>query len=123
MAGLIMGYISLCIIPLVIIAMITIPALLRARGEANESVVVSSFRTITKAEIAYLSSNGGDYGALSDLQSAGLLDHAFPNKDGYVYAINTTGSDYTISAYPTSMNGGRYGYYSVPDCVVRYSSA
>jgi len=32
------------------------------------------------------------------------------------------GPDYTATATPASSNTGRFGYYSTPDAVVRYST-
>src|SRR6185436_17516672 len=91
---------------ILIIATIAIPSLLRSRQAANESPAVATVRTMTTAQVTYLSSSGGRYGGLSNLQTGGLLDNAFPNKGGYTYAIevNTGGTDYTISAYPSSTN-------------------
>src|SRR5215831_10844381 len=108
---------------ILIIATIAIPSLLRSRQAANESAAVASVRTVTTAEITYLSSSGGSYGTIAQLVSAGLLDTGFNGtKSGYVYGIQTTGLDYTITATPASANNGRYGYYSIPDGVVRYST-
>ena len=109
---------------ILIIATIAIPSLLRSRQAANESAAVATVRTMTTAEVTYLSSSGGKYGSLTDLQSAKLLDSSFPAKGGYVYFIETTGAgvDYTIWATPASTNNGRYGYYSTPDGVVRYTT-
>jgi len=108
---------------ILIIATIAIPSLLRSRQAANESAAVAQVRTITTAEITYLSSSGGNYGTIAQLVSAGLLDAGFnQTKGGYNYAITTTGTDYTITANPASTNNGRYGYYSVPDGVVRYAT-
>ena len=109
---------------ILIIATIAIPSLLRSRQAANESAAVASVRTITTAQVTYLSSSGGKYGSLTNLQTAGLVDNSFPNKGGYVYSIDvaTAGTDYTIWASPASTNNGRYGYYSIPDGVVRYST-
>jgi len=108
---------------ILIIATIAIPSLLRSRQAANESAAVASVRTVTTAEITYLSSSGGNYGTVAQLVSAGLLDSVFNGtKGGYNYSIITTGTDYTITANPASPNNGRYGYYSVPDGVVRYST-
>jgi|SoiMethySBSTD1v2_1073268.scaffolds.fasta_scaffold2128913_1 prepilin-type N-terminal cleavage/methylation domain-containing protein len=107
---------------ILIIATIAIPSLLRSRQAANESAAVASTRTITTAEVTYLSSSGGFYGDINQLISAGLLDSAFTGiRSGYTYSIATSGVDYTISATPASTNNGRYGYYSTPDGVVRYS--
>ena len=108
---------------ILIIATIAIPSLLRSRQAANESAAVASVRTVTTAEITYLSGSGGFYGSMAQLIAAGLLDTGFNNtKSGYNYGISTNGLDYTISATPASTNNGRYGYYSVPDGVVRYST-
>src|SRR5881394_4107002 len=89
---------------ILIIATIAIPSLLRSRQAANESAAVASVRTITTAQVTYLSSSGGRYGDLTNLQTAGLLDSSFPNKGGYTYSITTNagGTDYTIAAYPAS---------------------
>ena len=108
---------------ILIIATIAIPSLLRSRQAANESAAVASVRTVTTAEVTYLSSSGGSYGSLTQLVSAGLLDTGFNGtKSGYSYSISNSATDYTIFANPSSTNNGRYGYYSVPDGVVRYST-
>jgi type IV pilus assembly protein PilA len=108
---------------ILIIATIAIPSLLRSRQAANESAAVASVRTITTAEVTYLSSSGGSYGDKPQLVTAGLLDDAFnATRSGYDYNITTNGTDYTIWAQPASANNGRYAYYSIPDGVVRYST-
>jgi prepilin-type N-terminal cleavage/methylation domain-containing protein len=112
---------------ILIIATIAIPSLLRSRQAANESAAVANIRTINTAEVTYLSSSGGNYGDLAALVGAGLIDSTFSNtatapKAGYIYDVTTSGTDYTASAYPASTNTGRWGYYSVPDAVVRYST-
>ena len=110
---------------ILIIATIAIPSLLRSRQAANESAAVANLRTINTAEVTYLSSSAGKYGAMTDLIAAKLLDDTFTGtKAGYNYtiALDSTGSDYTAEAVPASANTGRFGYYSVPDAVVRYST-
>ena len=62
---------------------------------------------------------------MADLIDARLLDDTFTGtKAGYNYSItlDETRSNYTAEAVPASTNTGRYGYYSVPDAVVRYST-
>jgi prepilin-type N-terminal cleavage/methylation domain-containing protein len=109
---------------ILIIATIAIPSLLRSRQAANESASVANVRTVNTAEVTYLSSAGGNYGGITDLITAGLIDSRFTNPvSGYSFTITNTGSDYTVYAYPTSTNTGRYGYYSLPDAVVRYDKA
>src|ERR1043166_2650846 len=109
---------------ILIIATIAIPSLLRSRQAANESAAVATVRTITTAEVTYISSSGaGSWGTLTQLVGAGLLDTGFNGtKSGYNYSISNTASDYTIFATPSASNNRRYAYYSVPDGVVRYST-
>jgi type IV pilus assembly protein PilA len=108
---------------ILIIATIAIPSLLRSRQAANESAAVANLRTINTAQVTYLSSSGGNYGEIQDLIDAGLLDGTFTGvKAGYNFSVDATGSDYTAEATPASPNTGRYGYYSTPDAVVRYST-
>jgi prepilin-type N-terminal cleavage/methylation domain-containing protein len=111
---------------ILIIATIAIPSLLRSRQAAQESSAVSNIRTINTAEVTYLSSNAGNYGSLPELVTAGLLDARFGGTtgvSGYSFSVTASGSDYTASATPTSANAGRWAYYSLPDAVVRYSTA
>ena len=108
---------------ILIIATIAIPSLLRSRQAAQESSAVAQIRTVNTAEVTYLSSNGGNYGSVPELITAGLLDTRFASSvSGYVFAVTASGTDYTASATPTSTNAGRYGYYSTPDAVVRYQT-
>ena len=110
---------------ILIIATIAIPSLLRSRQAANESAAVANLRTINTAEVTYLSSSGGTYGEMDDLIAARLLDDTFTGtKAGYNYdlELDATGNDYTATAVPAASNTGRYGYYSTPDAVVRYST-
>jgi prepilin-type N-terminal cleavage/methylation domain-containing protein len=107
---------------ILIIATIAIPSLLRSRQAANESSAVAELRTINTAQITYLSSSGGNFGSIAQLQSAGLLDSRFSGTmSGYNFNIITTGVDYTATADPASTSTGRYGYYSTPDAVIRWS--
>jgi len=95
------------------------------RGGSNESAAVANLRTISTAEVTYLSSSGGRYGTIEDLIAARLLDDTFTGtKAGYNYTVTSdaTSSGYTAEAVPVSSRTGRYGYYSVPDAVVRYST-
>jgi type IV pilus assembly protein PilA len=108
---------------ILIIATIAIPSLLRSRQAAQESSAVAQVRTVNTAEVTYLSSNGGNYGSIPELITAGLLDNRFASSvSGYTFAVTASGTDYTVNATPTSTNAGRYGYYSTPDAVVRYQT-
>src|SRR5262249_33619980 len=109
---------------ILIIATIAIPSLLRSRQAAQESAAVAQIRTINTAEVTYLSSAGGNYGTVTNLITAGLLDTRFATSvSGYTFNVQASQTDYTAFATPTSTNAGRYGYYSTPDAVVRYQTA
>ena len=106
---------------------IGIPSLLHSHQAANESYAVANLTRISAAEVTYksMSSSGGRYGAIQDLIDAKLLDDTFTNtKAGYNYTmtLDATFNDYTVVAEPAAANSGRYGYYSTPDAVVRYST-
>src|ERR1051326_2472591 len=108
---------------ILIIATIAIPSLLRSRQSAQESSAVAQVRTINTAEVTYLSSNQGTYGDITSLMSQGLLDTRFSGPvSGYTFVVTASGSDYTVAATPTSTNSGRFGYYSLPDAVIRYQT-
>jgi prepilin-type N-terminal cleavage/methylation domain-containing protein len=107
---------------ILIIATIAIPSLLRSRQAANESAAVANLRTVNTAQVTYLST-GGNYGTLAGLIADRLLDEGFTGtKAGYRYTVTASGADYTAEAVPASVNTGRYGYYSTPDAVIRYST-
>jgi type IV pilus assembly protein PilA len=108
---------------ILIIATIAIPSLLRSRQSAQESSAVAQIRTINTAEVTYLSSNGGAYGSLPQLITQGMLDARFSGSvSGYNFTVEASGTDYTASARPSSTNAGRFGYYALPDAVIRYST-
>jgi hypothetical protein len=55
---------------------------------------------------------------------AGLLDTRMNGPmSGYNLAVISTGSDYVAAAVPLSPAANRYGFYSTPDGVIRYSTA
>jgi hypothetical protein len=87
---------------------------------SSESAAVWSLRTINTAQVTYLSVSNGNYGTLQNLIDAGLLDESFLGiKAGYSFGVVAKGSGYVATAVPPT--GGRYGFYSLPDAVVRYS--
>jgi prepilin-type N-terminal cleavage/methylation domain-containing protein len=108
---------------ILIIATIAIPSLLRSRQAANESAAVAELRTINTAEITYFSGSQGNAGDITQLTVAGLLDTRFGGTmSGYNFSITTGGADYTATATPASSSTGRYGYYTTPDAVIRWST-
>src|SRR5262249_41994914 len=106
---------------ILIIATIAIPNLMRSRQAAQEASAVAQVRTINTAEVTYLSSNQGNYGDIPSLIAQGLLDSRFGGPvSGYNFVVTASATDYTVTATPTSTNNGRYGYFSLPDAVIRY---
>jgi type IV pilus assembly protein PilA len=96
--GLVLGYIGLMIIPIMIVAAIAIPNLLRARMAANEVAALGSLRTIETAAVVYRSKfENGFPSSLEVLGSASaseatcnhanLIDAplASGRKNGYVF--------------------------------------
>src|SRR3954452_19452648 len=76
---------------ILIIATIAIPSLLRSRQAAQESSAVAQIRTVNTAEVTYLSSNGGNYGSIPQLITAGLLDGRFATSvSGYTFSVTAS---------------------------------
>src|ERR1044071_6169759 len=109
---------------ILIIATTAVPALLRARQNANESAAVANLRTIGNAEANYIISSSGNYGTLPELVTAGLMDTRFGSLvGGYAFNIATAPGNYTAEALPAGTNAGRYGYFLLPDSVIRYATS
>jgi prepilin-type N-terminal cleavage/methylation domain-containing protein len=110
---------------ILIIATIAIPSLLRSRQSANEAHAVANLRTLNTAEVQYISSHQGQYGAIPELITAGLLDDRYSNGSaGYNFnvAISSPFLDYTATAIAQGVNAGRFDYFTKPDYVIRYST-
>ena len=126
LAGLIMGYISLAIVPLIlIIAAIAIPSLIRARQAAHEAAAISILRTINTAEAAYRSTSNGRFGQMTDLIGKDLLDSDIRGTvSGYYFTVtvSTAGNEFKATADPATSNEGRYGFFVSSDGEVRYST-
>jgi type IV pilus assembly protein PilA len=96
--GLVLGYLGVSLIPILIIAAIAIPNLLRARMAANEASAVESLRKINAAEVEYdamyqngyapsLYALGAGIGNAPDCNHAGLIDYELTSakKNGYLF--------------------------------------
>ena len=106
---------------------ISLPLCACSRVVSNDSAAVANLRTINTAEVTFksMSPSAGTYGSMADLIEAGLLDDTvIGTKAGYKYSISldAKGSGYTAEAVPAATNTGRFGYYSHPDAVVRYTT-
>src|SRR3954471_13397572 len=125
LAGLIMGYISLAIIPLVlIIATIAIPSLIRSRQAAHETAAISTLGRINTAEETYKSTSNR-FGQMTDLIDKDLLDSDLRGTvSGYYFTVkvSTAGNEFTATAEPATSGQGRYGYFITTDGEVRYST-
>lgn len=109
---------------ILIIATIAIPSFIRSRQSANESAAVANLRSVNNAQATYSASASGRYETLIGLVNEQLLDQRFAIGvlNGYNFSLETDGTNYTAAATPAAQNNGRYGYYLVPDGVVRYST-
>jgi type IV pilus assembly protein PilA len=124
-AGLVLGYLGISLIPFVlIIAAIAIPNLLRARHSANEASAAASIRTINTAQVTYqstyptigyapdLTSLGGGSPCTGSPATACLIDErlaaatAPPGRNGYIFAMSRSadGSQYVVTAVPVTPN-------------------
>ncbi|MGC2186727.1 MAG: DUF4190 domain-containing protein [Terriglobales bacterium] len=124
-AGLVLGYFGIAMIPLIlIIAAIAIPNLLRARIAANEASAVGSVRQIAAAQVTYrsqfpmigfapdLQSLGGALPCTANPATACLIDNewavatALPGRRGYIFALKRSEdvNQYFVSAVPATRN-------------------
>ena len=89
-----------------IIAAIAIPNLLASRRAANEGSAQSSCRTIHSAEATYQSTaGGGNFGLLTALQTANLVDAVLGSADtstksGYTFTV--TKVDFVVNVSPAT---------------------
>lgn len=143
LAGLILGYMGLSVIPILIIAAIVIPNVLRAKMAANEASAVGSLRAYNTAMITYereCPKNGYPErvenlgpGKDGDCEEANLLDKSLGTsnavKNGYRFIYlagekNSEGivTEYTIEADPIAKNAtGARHFYTDQTGMIRFS--
>ena len=114
--GLVLGYMGLAVIPILIIAAIAIPNLLRARIAANESTAAKTLRLLVVAEISYASAHPGEgYScSLHNVVGHGNLNPAMASgiQHGYVYQLQNCSPDnaggpntrFQVAAFPQTKN-------------------
>jgi type IV pilus assembly protein PilA len=122
MAGLVLGYLGISIIPILIIAAIAIPNLLRAKIVANEAAAVSSLRLLNTSAAAYSITYGAFPPSLAALgpsaspapTAANLIDSVLAGgtKSGYIFRYDkfvetdpisqTEMEKYSITASPVT---------------------
>lgn len=137
-AGLVLGYLGLSFIPILIIAAIAIPNLLRAKMAANEASAVGSLRTINTACATYATehksfplylANLGP-GAQAGANASNLIDQALASgqKSGYVFRYEP-GSEqngaiisYEVHADPVTPEAtGVRHFFTDQTGIIRYS--
>lgn len=129
LAGLILGYTGVALIPLLIVAAIAIPNLLRARMAANEATAVASLRVLNTAAVTHQADKGGFPSSLERLGAEGLIDGVLASgrKSGYVFTYvpgdkNGDGllDEYTINADPIKPgNTGRRHFFTDATGIIR----
>jgi type IV pilus assembly protein PilA len=111
--ALVLGYAGLAFVPLLIIAAIAIPNLLRARIAANESSALSVLRTLNVAEVSYAQAHrgAGFTCSLGDLHGAELIDDSLAGGHKYGYTFQIQG------CAPDAGGGAntKYQIFAVPD--------
>ena len=135
-AGLVLSYLGLAVIPILIIAAIAIPNLLRAKQAANEASSFGSLRTINNACVAYSAKHKSFPPALANLGPDGvdaesLIDGTLASgqKSGYVFTYEPGPSQdgaiqsYELRADPvTPGTTGMRHYFTDQSGVIRLSS-
>ncbi len=100
LVGLVLGYVGISIVPILIIAAIAIPNLLRAKMTANEVSAANSLQTLNASLVLYSATYGTLPSSLLDLQpssspsseAAGLIDPllATGRREGYEFDYQTS---------------------------------
>ena len=142
MAGLILGYLGVSLIPILIIAAIAIPNLLRAKTAANEASAVGLVRTLNTAAISYSIQYGHYPAVLTNLgppsmgkpseNMANLIDAVLASgtKSGYRFTFQASDSQgrgiydaYTVHADPiTPGTTGNRHFFTDQSGVIRVES-
>ena len=110
-----------------IIAAIAVPNLLQSKAAANEASAISAIRNVVTSQITYSATVGsGSYAtALSDLETASLIDSVLGSgtKDGYTFTSSGGSNTFTVTAAPVTAGstGTRY-FFSDESGVIRYAT-
>lgn len=119
-----------------IIAAIAVPNLLASRRAANEASALAGMRVIFSSEVSYqVTSGGGYFGSLADLNTAGLVDSvlaasatASTPKSGYNYTagkVSTGNQFFDASTKPFAFGGligtGTRSFYTNEGGIMYYN--
>ena len=127
---------------ILIIAAIAIPNFIRSKMRANEAAAVQNLRTVTTANVIYLTTYGhgfssslphlGGNAVIVDSTAAGLIDSVLSSgiKSGYSFSYAVTATDstgavvgYSVNAQP--LNVGATGvnfFYTDQTAIIRVNS-
>jgi hypothetical protein len=129
MAGLIMGYASLALLPILLSTLMAIPHLFRGRIAENETSALNTLRSINYAATTYHVEHNIYPPTLQELGSASLfpLDNAvtsFGTQGGYrfTYKPSSSGSGYVLRADPLSLTTGQRHFYSDATGIIRFEN-
>jgi type IV pilus assembly protein PilA len=146
LAGLIMGYAGVAIVPFLIIAAIAIPNLLKARIAANQASAVMGLRSVNTSAVEYSSTYAAGYpetlaalgpaagGKAADANAADLIDGVLASgrKANYVFMYRVTARDatghpsgYSVNAEPVQGcgTGNGYCYFTDETMVIRFDES
>jgi hypothetical protein len=130
LAGLIMGYASLALLPVLLSTLMAIPHLFRGRIAENETSALNTLRSINYAATTYHVEHNTYPPTLQELGSASLfpLDNAvtsFGTQGGYrfTYKPSSSGSGYILRADPLSLTTGQRHFYSDATGIIRFENS
>src|SRR5262249_42263646 len=99
-AGIITSGLSIPIAAILgIVAAIVIPNMSRAREALNESSIIAGLENISSAEYRF-HDKAKKYGALQELETAGLLDSSHPAPGTYRFDLRVTANSFEALATP-----------------------
>ena len=127
-AGIILGWVYapfLAIIPIMIVAAIAIPNLLRAKMSANEASAVGTTRLIVTCAVAYQMNNAVYPASLDEMGPTGdgCLDERSVSgmKIGYAFDYVPTNNGFTLTATPASCERtGRRTFFADETGILRF---
>jgi len=129
LAGLIMGYVSVVLLPLLLLTVTAIPHVFGGRIAANEARALNTLRSINYAATTYHVEHNTYPPNLQELGSASLfpLDNevtSFGTQSGYrfTYKPSSLGSGYVLRADPMSLTTGQRHFYSDASGIIRFEN-
>ncbi len=110
---------------IVILAGLAVPNLVPARKAASESSAIANIRQIMSAQASYSATGNGEFGSLSDLVEADLIDENVVEGDvnGYHFEMETSGNTgFSVTATPTSGETVQRRFYGDETGVIRFTN-